>query len=93
MRIIMNIAGVAAAVFCIYYQTIVFIFINLNQSSFHPNPNYSLDTLAQLLTILICLIFLFLNIKNLFSQPLKSPVIHTRQGFVDKLSCKNLPEN
>ena len=60
---ILNILGIFGSVYCAYYQTIVLFFTSFNQSADHPNT--SVDTFAQILTILICLIFLLLNIKSL----------------------------
>ena len=66
MRFIMNICGVIIAIYCLYYQVVFVIFNNLTRSSQTVYNNAFLkETLPQLLIIVICLIFLFFNIKAL----------------------------
>ena len=66
MRSIMNICGILISIYCLYYQVVFFIFNNLIRSSQTVYYNVFLqETLPQLLIIVICLIFLFMNIKAL----------------------------
>jgi hypothetical protein len=64
MRFIMNICGVLIAIYSLYYQVAFFIFNNLTRSSQTVyNNSFLKETLPQLLIIVICLIFLYLNVK------------------------------
>ncbi len=66
MRSILNICGILISIYCLYYQVLFFIFNNLTRSSQTVYHNFFLqETLPQLLIIVICLIFLFMNIKDL----------------------------
>jgi hypothetical protein len=59
----MNICGILAAIYCLYYEAVFVIFNNLTRSSEVVYKNaFFKETLPQLLIIAICLIFLFLNI-------------------------------
>ena len=62
----MNILGIIASVYCLYYQVVFIIFNNLSRSYQREYSNVFLDEmLPQLLIIVICLIFLVLNVKGL----------------------------
>lgn len=56
MKIILRFVGIIAGCLAIYYQAIQFFFINLNRSSNDPK-NYIFDDIAQLVTIIILLLF------------------------------------
>ncbi len=65
MRTIMNILGIIVSTYCLYYQIVFAVFNNLSRSSQLDYSNIFLsEILPQLLTIVICLIFLALNIRG-----------------------------
>jgi hypothetical protein len=69
MKSLMNSVAILAALYCIYYQLIFFIFNSLNRNA---NKDYTgtflKETLPQILIFLICLIFLVNNIKGLIKN-------------------------
>lgn len=66
MQSIVNICGILIGLYCLYYQTVFVIFNNLTRNSQAAYKNVFLkETLPQVLIIIICLIFLFLNIRAL----------------------------
>jgi hypothetical protein len=69
MKSVINFIAIIASLYSLYYQFIFFIFNNLTRSS---KTNYSssffIDGLPEIITIIICLLFLIINIKALFKH-------------------------
>lgn len=66
MQLIKNICGIIISIYCLYYQSVFVIFNNLSRSSQTTYYNVFLrETLPQFLIVVICLFFLFLNVKGL----------------------------
>jgi hypothetical protein len=69
MKKLWNIIAIIASIYCIWFQVLIFIFNTLTQSPLRQYPSLFLgDILPDVLTIIILLIFLIINIKQLFRK-------------------------